>query len=40
MRFCDYRQIYEDFDMNLDEKLIEKCLIIAPRIKEVSNYHL
>ena len=40
MRFVDYKQILEDFDMNLDERLIEKCLVIAPRTKEVSSFHL
>ena len=25
--------------MYLDERLIEKCLIIAPRTKEVSSHH-
>lgn len=39
LRFIDYKQIYEDFDVYLDERLIEKCLIIAPRTKEVSSHH-
>ena len=39
LRFIDYRQIYQDFDINLDEKLIDKCLVIAPRTKEVSSVH-
>ena len=40
MRFVDYRQIYEDFDLGLDENMIERCLVIAPRTKEVSSLHL
>lgn len=36
MRFVDYSQIYEDFDLVPGEKLIDKCMIIAPRTKEVS----
>lgn len=39
MRFIDYKQVLEDFDMNLDERLIDQCLIIAPRTKEVSSLH-
>ena len=39
LRFVDYGQIYQDFDLGLDEKLIDKCLVIAPRTKEVSSYH-
>ena len=39
LRFIDYKQIYEDFDVYLDERLIEKCLIIAPRTKEASSHH-
>lgn len=39
LRFVDYRQIYTDFDLELGEKLIDKCLVIAPRIKETSLIH-
>ena len=40
LRFIDYRQVYEDFELYSDEKLIDKCLVIAPRCKEVSSHHL
>ena len=40
MRFIDYSQIYEDFDIGYSEKLIDKCIVVAPRTKEVSSYHL
>ena len=40
LKFIDYAQIYEDFDMVLDEKLIDKCIVIAPRTKDVSSYHM
>jgi len=39
LKFIDYSQIYEDFDILLDEKLIEKCIVVAPRTKEVSSIH-
>jgi len=26
--------------MGIDEKIIDRCIVIAPRTKEVSSYHL
>ena len=39
MKFMDYRQIFQDFELVCPEKLIERCLVIAPRTKEVSAVH-
>ena len=39
MKFMDYKQIYHDFELICPEKLIERCIVIAPRTKEISAIH-
>ena len=39
MKFMDYKQIYNDFELICPEKLIERCIVIAPRTKDNSVIH-